>query len=126
MLNITKNFLSINSNNNNNMKHFFKKMFGKKKPKEPFCKNCSLFDPINKLCGVVIINEGQKIHLPVEAEDACFFENEFVAKNETFKPNVKQIKVWVEDPKTGEKSKNGIVKIESPNDDELPDWYQST
>ena len=88
-----------------------------KKKIEPKCKNCRLFNETNKTCQVVILNEGQRIHLPVDADDNCFFENEFIAigpkGKESFKAEVQQVKFWVEDPKTGEKTNgNGVVKIE--------------
>jgi hypothetical protein len=91
----------------------------KNKKIEPICNNCRLFDPVNSLCSVVILYEGEKSHLPVSKEDTCFFENEFLAispdgKAETFKPEVQQIKWWVENEK-GEKSKNGQVFIEYPD-----------
>lgn len=90
--------------------------------KQPKCKQCKLFDSHNKLCSVIILNNGEKIHLPVSEEDTCFFEQEFRAidKNnsniEKFKVDVKQVKVWVEDPKTGERCKQGKVMIERPAD----------
>ncbi len=88
---------------------------------EPKCKNCRLFDEKRKLCSVVILHEGEKLNIPVDKEDSCFFINEFSAISpegikETFLPTVQQVKLWVEDPKTGEKTNgNGIVKIEYEN-----------
>ena len=90
--------------------------------KEAICKNCRLFDPKNKLCAVVIVHEGEKTNLPVEENDACFFDQQFRAideenmKIERFKPEVQQVRVWVEDPKTGEPGKQGAVKIEYPKE----------
>ena len=92
---------------------------------EPKCKNCRLFNEKEKRCSVVILHEGERFNLPVDKEDKCFFENEFVAINpegqkETFKAEVQQIKCWVEDPKTGEKtSGEGTVKIEYPESLEM-------
>lgn len=92
----------------------------KKKPLEPKCKNCRLFDSKSNRCAVVILYEGERYNLPVEAEDDCFFENEFVAINEQgekeiFKPEVQQARFWVEDQKTGNPTQgDGIVKIEYP------------
>lgn len=90
----------------------------KKKKIEPKCKNCKLFDEQNGLCKVVILHEGEKINLPVEKNDDCFFENEFIAKDgEKFKVEVNQVKFWVEDPVTGEKTdKDGRVMMEYPKD----------
>lgn len=97
--------------------------------KEKKCNNCRLFDPRNKRCQVVIIHEGQRVHLPVNKRDTCFFEDQFTAvkeelvgnevitTKETFIPaeQIKEVKWWVEDPKTGEKSDKGIVKVEYDN-----------
>lgn len=84
---------------------------------EPICRNCRLFDSENSRCMIIILHEGEKVHLPVEANEKCFFEDAFVAK-ESWKPaeDIKEVKLWVEDPKTGEKSDKGVVKIEYPED----------
>lgn len=96
-----------------------KEIFSKEKEIKPLCKNCRLFDSKGNTCRVIILHEGEKINLPVEKNDSCFFENEFLAMNEegykeSFKPEVQQVKWWVEDKK-GKKTKgNGTVKIEYP------------
>lgn len=79
------------------------------------CDNCQLYNPKKGECSVIVLHEGEKINIPVDPQDACFFESEFVEK---YKPieDVKQVKIWVEDPDTGEKAKEGIVKIEYPSD----------
>ena len=95
------------------MNHMSKKI-------EPTCKNCKLFDAKQKRCAVIVIYEGEKYNLPVEANDSCFYESEFLALNEenqieTFKPDVQEVKFWVEDPITGEKTDGpGTVFIEYP------------
>lgn len=86
-----------------------------KKKLEPKCKNCGLFK--NGICGVAVLHEGITYNIPVEPEDNCFFENQFVAINEkglveTFKPDVKQVRWWVEDEKGNKTDGNGVVKIE--------------
>ena len=74
---------------------------------EPICKNCRLFDPINNECKVVILWEGEKYNLPVSPNDRCHMDELGI--------EVKQVRWWVEDPKTGEKTDgNGIVKMEYP------------
>ena len=95
------------------------------------CGKCKLFDPDNKICQVWVIlppdvaneleiKEGQKVHLPAEEDDECFYEQEFKAvdtdnsKIEKFKVDVEQVKIWVEDD-SGNKTTNGTVKIEYPN-----------
>ena len=88
----------------------------KKKKLKPICGNCRLFNEKTKRCSVVVLFEGQKINIPVDAEDACFFNTEFIAKDDKFKVEINEIKIWTEDPKTGEKSENGIVKIEYPEE----------
>lgn len=84
------------------------------------CKECKLYDPKNKTCSVVILVEGEKWQITPEPNDDCFYTQEFRAYNdethevERFKLDVQQIKVWVEDPKTGKKTTDGVVKIEYP------------
>ena len=80
---------------------------------EKTCKNCQLYNQKSGECSVIVLHEGEKINIPVDPEDACFFENEFIEK---YKPiqDVKQVKLWVEDPKTGEKTTDGVVKREYP------------
>ena len=47
------------------------------------CGNCRLFDPKNRRCTIVVLCEGQRYKIPVDAEDPCFFEeNYFDAKKE--------------------------------------------
>lgn len=101
------------------MLKWLKSLFKKKKKPEPFCRDCRLFDPQARRCAVVILYNGEKMRLPVDADDPCFFENEFVAineegKEEVFKPEVSQVKMWVEDEKGNKTDKNGTVKIEYP------------
>ena len=96
-----------------------KEIFSKEKEIKPICGKCRLFDSKENSCRVIILHEGEKINLPVAKNDSCFFENEFLALNEegykeSFKPEVQQVKFWVEDKK-GKKTKgDGTVKIEYP------------
>lgn len=89
----------------------------RKKKKEPYCKNCLLYNGVDGLCSVVVLYNGERMNLPVSAEDKCFFEEEFIAidgdKVDKFKPEVQQVKWWCEDD-SGKKSKKGKVKIEYP------------
>jgi hypothetical protein len=97
--------------------------------KQPYCKNCRLFDERKGECAVIILHEGQKYNLPVSPNDHCFFDTAFVAKEpvfdragnyvttktEVFKPEVQEVKFWVEDPNTGKKTKkDGVVKMQYP------------
>jgi hypothetical protein len=78
-------------------------------PKEPICGNCLLFNRSESVCNVAILMEGQKYHMPVSPEDKCHMDELGIQVN--------QVRWWVEDPKTGEKTeKNGVVKIEYPDD----------
>jgi len=91
-----------------------------KKEIKRICKNCKLFDPPKGQCSVVVLHDGERYHLPVEPEDKCFFEKEFMAINEegdveSFKPEIQEVQFWTEDPKTGEKTADdGVVKIKYP------------
>ena len=94
--------------------------FWKKKKIEtkPICKHCGLFDPKSQLCGVVILHEGQKTRLPVDSQDECFFEGQFVAldNGQTFKPEIQQVRWWVEDSDGQPTTGNGTVKFEAPKE----------
>jgi hypothetical protein len=84
---------------------------------QKICGNCRLYDPQRGECRVVILWEGERRNLPVEPQDQCFYEQEFGAGGSKFIPadEIKQVRFWVEDPTTGEKTnKNGTVKVEYP------------
>ena len=90
-----------------------------KKTPEPYCKNCKLFNPAKRECAVTILYEGERIRIPVDAEDRCFFEQEFVAldssgKPDKFKLEVEQVRFWVEDEEGNKTDGHGTVKIEFP------------
>lgn len=89
--------------------------------KEPFCKNCLLYDWERRLCRVVVIHDGGRMNPPTDPDTRCIFEEEYETLNEKgeverWKPEVKEIKMWVEDPNTGKKGKKGVVKIEYPEE----------
>lgn len=92
-------------------------LFNKKKSNiEKICKNCRLYDAKKSQCSIVILNEGERMHIPMLPEETCFFEEFIDSPEGKFQPieNVKEVKFWVEDPETGEKTKEGKVKIEYP------------
>lgn len=92
--------------------------FKKKKNIEKVCNNCRLFDSNNKLCKVVVLHEGQKINIPVDPSDSCFFEQDYFDPITNIKSDfneIREIKVWVENEK-GEKADHGTVKVEIPNE----------
>jgi hypothetical protein len=77
--------------------------------KDPRCGNCLLFDKTNETCNVAILIDGERYHMPVNPEDKCHMDELGIPVN--------QVRWWVEDPSTGEKTdKNGVVKIEYPDD----------
>lgn len=97
-----------------------KKKKAKKKP-APFCKNCLLYNFQKRHCNVVVLFEGKKMHPPTEPDDYCIFEQTYQSidgegQAEIWKPEVSQLKMWCENPETGEKSDRGIVKIEYEKD----------
>ena len=92
----------------------------KKKEPEHICKNCRLFSPKESQCSIIILLEGEKYNIPVDAKDKCFFEADPDSrKYGGFKPldftdEIQEVKLWVENDK-GEKVKgDGVVKIEYP------------
>lgn len=82
------------------------------------CKNCKLFDLNKSECSILILHEGKKIRLPVDANDSCFYEGEYFDPisniQENFAHDVKQVRIWVEDEKGEKTNENGTVKIEYP------------
>lgn len=88
------------------------------KEKEKICKNCQLYDRSQGVCRVLFLYRGEKIKIPVEPNDPCFWLEEIDAGEDVpFIPatEIKQIRMWVEDPKTGlPTAGNGIVRIETP------------
>lgn len=71
------------------------------------CKNCSLFNKFKQICNVAILHEGKKYNLPVNEDDKCHLDELGIEVN--------QVRWWVEDPITGERTnKNGVVKMEYP------------
>ncbi len=93
----------------------FKAIFGKK---EKICKNCIAYNGKLGICNVIILHEGQKINLPVSANDSCFFEQKVInpdtGEEETLN-EIAQVRIWCEDEK-GIQSENGTVKVEYPVD----------
>lgn len=81
-----------------------------KKKVEEICGNCLLYDRQNKKCRVVILYKGERIRLPVDPTDKCFYQAKFIAApapfhEETFNVEIQQVRFWEE---------NGKVKIEYP------------
>jgi len=93
-------------------------MAKKKKQIERICKNCQLFNPAKNECAVVVLHEGQRLKLPVLAEDNCFFEGMYFDPTtkamEDFAGEIKQARFWVENPDGDKTNGNGIVKMEYP------------
>lgn len=86
-------------------------------PIKPICKYCRLFNPKDSCCAVVVLHEGEKVNIPVEPNDACFFQQEFTTKDgEKFTPSIQEIKMWVENEEGEKIDGNGIVKIEYPTE----------
>jgi len=79
-----------------------------KKIKE-ICGNCRLYDREKGECKVAVLIDTKKINMPVFPKDKCHMEELGI--------EIKEIRWWSEDPKTGKKTKgNGIVKMEYPVD----------
>lgn len=85
------------------------------------CKNCKLYNSKQRYCTVIVLHEGEKINPPTDPNTPCIFEEEYPYIDENgeqkfWKPEINEIKMWCEDPITGEKSNKGIVKIEYPEE----------
>jgi hypothetical protein len=104
------------------MFRWLRKLLRKKRPVEPICGNCKLYNHEKGTCGVAVLYAGREIHIPVDPRDDCFYENEFVpadddefADRERLTEHVEQVRWWLEDPETGEQGNKGKVKIEYPD-----------
>jgi hypothetical protein len=82
------------------------------KPKkvEEICGNCRLYDRNEKNCRVVILYKGERLKIPVDPTDKCFYQGKFIAapvpfQEEVFNVEIQQVRFWEE---------NGKVKIEYP------------
>jgi hypothetical protein len=74
---------------------------------EPICNNCLLYRREKGECGVAVLVDGKKYHLPVFPGDHCHMDDLGI--------EVKQVRFWTEDAKTGKPTEgNGKVKIEYP------------
>ena len=80
-----------------------------KKNLKHICENCKLYNMTNRYCNVVVLYNGERINPPTEPETPCIFEETGADED------IQQVKWWVENPVTGEKCKDGIVKIEYPS-----------
>jgi hypothetical protein len=80
----------------------------KKKKVEGICKNCLCYDQPKGQCKVAVLHEGKEYHMPVFPNDKCHFDELGI--------EVKQVRWYCEDPKTGEPSERGTVKIEYPTE----------
>lgn len=85
---------------------------------EKICGNCKLFNPQKLVCQVVVLHEGERVHIPVDPEDSCFFEQSLFdpisQERQDFVDDLKEVKFWVEDDKGNKTNKDGTVKIEYP------------
>jgi hypothetical protein len=90
----------------------------KKKPVKEICRNCKLFNPARSVCSVVVLYEGQRLNIPVDPEDSCFFEQTYfdpiLNKEETLN-DIKQVRFWVEDKDGKKTDKDGKVLMEFDN-----------
>lgn len=86
-------------------------MFKKNKIKE-ICGNCKLYCPKDRVCSIIILFEGEKKNIPVDAEDLCFFKDS--GMNQGFIEDVQEVKLWTEDEDGKKIDGDGIVKIEYP------------
>lgn len=80
------------------------------------CGNCKLLN--QGTCSVVVLHEGQRIKLPVDAGDACFFEGQYFDPTtkamEDFAGDIQQVRFWVEGEDGKPTNQDGTVKIEYP------------
>jgi hypothetical protein len=75
---------------------------------EKICNNCLLYNRENSSCKVAILLNGKEYHMPVDPGDSCHMDDIGI--------EIKQVRWWVEDDKGNPTEKDGVVKIEYPND----------
>lgn len=89
----------------------------KKKHIPHICGTCKLFCEKEKTCAVTILHGGKRVHLPVDPEDYCFFEqpvrNPTTGKLEDLN-EIQQAQFWVENEKGEKIDGDGTVKIKYP------------
>jgi hypothetical protein len=105
-----------------------KKQKNKKKHIKRICGNCKLFDPQNCSCAVVVIADpamaealnilpGDRIHVPVDAEDNCIYEDQYFDPTtkamEDFN-EIQEVQFWVENQQGEKTDGNGVVKMRYP------------
>ena len=90
----------------------------KKKHIDRICNNCKLYNPKEEHCSVVILYEGERRHLPVDPQDACFYEGGYFDATtkavEDFAADIQEVKFWVENEDGRKTDQDGIVKMEYP------------
>lgn len=90
----------------------------KKEHIERICGNCKLYNPQENNCRVVILHAGERLHLPVDAQDTCFYEEGYFDANtkaiENFAEDLREVKFWVENERGEKTVGDGTVKIEYP------------
>lgn len=90
----------------------------KKKHIDRICNNCKLYNPQKNHCSVVILYEGERTHIPVDPQDACFYESGYFDATtkavEDFAVDIQEVKFWVETEDGRKTDKDGIVKMEYP------------
>lgn len=85
----------------------------KKKEVERICGNCKLFNAQRGVCSIVILMNGERQHVPVDADDPCFFDD-MPGTGQGFIEDIKEVKFWVENEKGEKTDGDGIVKMEYP------------
>ena len=77
-----------------------------KKNIDKICNNCLLYNRDKGECKVAILVEGKELHLPVQPQDKCLFDEVGI--------EIKQVRWWVEDNEGKPTNGNGTVKMEYP------------
>jgi hypothetical protein len=77
-----------------------------KKNIDKICNNCLLYNRDKGECKVAVLVEGKELHLPVQPQDKCLFDEVGI--------EIKQVRWWVEDNEGKPTNGNGTVKMEYP------------
>ncbi len=64
---------------------------------ERICKNCILYNPKERVCGVTVLQEGEELELMTRPDDKCHWERVGLEINFDMIGEIKEVKVWSDD-----------------------------
>jgi hypothetical protein len=80
------------------------------------CKNCKLYNPVEGVCGVTVLHEGEYLELKVKPNDRCWWEK---MEHELTMMDGDETEVSIQQIRVQYDLDSSKIKIESPNDSTL-------